>query len=243
MEIEMFKGRRHAIATTALLLMGLSGSGGVWAQGSPTCIDPPPIGGPATPHAAPAGWSVYSNTPDVIVGDGPWPGLSGEVIYDVSGPSASGGTMGFFLGMGINRSYYERWSTTLTGLTAGTTYRVALEWQQASIRGGAVASGGGFQMTVDGNSTDYAPVGSAATDTWQTAVKTFVATGPTAQLIIGTAVTPGFNGAVVADSGAACSVVAGPTAVPVSSPAGLAALGLLLAAGATFSLRRRAAIR
>ena len=237
----MFKERIHTIAATVLLLLGLSGSVGVLAQGAPVCIDPAPIGGPATPHAAPPGWSVYSETPDVIVGDGPWPGGGSEVIYDVSGPSASGGTMGFFIGLG-SRSYYERWSTTLTGLTAGTTYRVALEWQQASIRGGAVASGGGFQMTVDGNSTDYAPVGSAATDTWQTAVKTFVATGSTAQLIIGPAVTPGFDGVVVADSGAACSTVTDPTAVPLTSPAGLLALGLLLAAGASFSLRRRASV-
>ena len=239
----MFKAKMHASAMAALLLMGLSGSGGVLAQGAPVCIDPPPIDGPAAANTAPQGWSVYSNTPDVIVGDGPWPGLSGEIIYDISGPSASGGTMGFFLGLGLGRSYYERWSTTLTGLTVGTTYQVAFEWQQASIRGGTVASGGGFRMTVDGDSTDYAPVGTAATDTWQTAVKTFVATAPTAQLIIGAPEIAGFNGAVVADSGSACSLVVGPTGVPVTSRAGLLALGLLLAAGATFSLRRRAAIR
>ena len=224
-------------AITACVLFGL-GSGVAWAQGAPGCIDPAPINGPAAAHAAPAGWLVDLNSPDVIVGNGPWPGGGSEVIYDVSGPSASGGTMGFFLGMSTG-PWYERWSTTLSGLTAGQTYSVALEWQQASIRGGAVASGGGFRMTVDGNSTDYAPVGTAATDTWQTAVKTFVATGPTAQLIIGTTVTPGFDGAVVVDSGAACSTVVPPAAVPTVTSFGMLGMGALLAAGAAFSLRRR----
>lgn len=224
-------------AITVCVLLGLS-SGVAWAQGAPVCLDPPPIDGPAVAHSAPAGWSVNLKTPDVIVGDGPWPGGGSEVIYDVSGPSASGGTMGFFLGLS-GEDWYERWSTTLTGLTAGQTYSVALEWQQASIRGGTVASGGGFRMTVDGDSTDYAPVGTAATDTWQTAVKTFVATGPTAQLIIGTSVTAGFDGAVVVDSGAACSTIGPPAAVPTVTSFGMLGMGALLAAGAAFSLRRR----
>ena len=84
-------------AITVCVLFGL-GSGVAWAQGAPVCIDPPPIDGPAAPSAAPVGWSVYSESPDVIVGNGPWPGFSGEEIYDISGPSTSGGTMGFFIG-------------------------------------------------------------------------------------------------------------------------------------------------
>lgn len=77
-----------------LAIFGLmAGSQASFAQ---VCIDPPPIGGPQGVGTAPPGWSVAANTPDVVAGNGPWPG-GGYTISDVSGTSTSGGTMGLFL--------------------------------------------------------------------------------------------------------------------------------------------------
>ncbi len=123
------------------------------AQQAPICVDPPPIGGPPGVGVAPAGWSVAQNTPDIISGNGLWPG-GGYTVSDITGTSTSGGTMGLFLNQ--DPGYVESWQTTLTGLTAGVTYQVAIEWQQATLAqngGGSLWSGGQIRLTVDGNST------------------------------------------------------------------------------------------
>jgi hypothetical protein len=202
------------------------------------------MNGPPGVGVAPAGWSVASNTPDIVAGNGLWPG-GGYTISDVGGNSSSGGTMGLFLNE--STGYVEAWQTTLTGLTAGTTYQVAVEWQQATLAqngGGSLWSGGTLRLTVDGNSTDYTSSGSTAGDTWQTAVKVFTATGPTANLVMGHTPQAGVDGMVVADSGGACQVVTGggaPQGLPVPTLSQWALIVLMLAlAGITgVALRRR----
>lgn len=204
-----------------------------------TCIDPPPIGGTPCASCAPVGWSVAQNSPDIIAGNGTWPG-GGYTVTDVNGASTSGGSMGLFLSQ---TGYVESWQTTLTGLTAGVTYQVAVEWQQATlsqIGGGTVWSGGQLRMTVDGNSTDYTSTGSVSGDTWQQAAKTFVATGTTANLVLGHS-PANSNGMVVADSGSGCSI--GPpqaaATIPTLSEITLGAMSLLLAAWGVLALRNR----
>jgi hypothetical protein len=206
------------------------------------CIDPPPIGGTPAVGAAPVGWAVAQNSPDIISGNGPWPGGS-YTTSDVAGSSTSGGTMGLFLNE--STSYVESWQTTLTGLTAGTTYQVAIEWQQATLAqdgGGSSWSGGQLRITVDGDSTDYTSTGSTAGDGWQPAVKIFTATGPTANLVLGHTPQSGLNGMVVADSGEACSIV-GPTAptaqIPTLPEFALGGLALLVALLGAVGLRSR----
>jgi hypothetical protein len=224
-----------SLAAAALLL----GANVALAQ---TCIDPPPIGGAPQVGAAPVGWSVASNSPDIIAGNGLWPG-GGYTVSDISGPSTSGGSMGLFLSQ---PGYVEAWQTTLTGLTAGTTYQVAVEWQQATlaqIGGGSLWTGGQLRLTVDGNSTDYTSTGSIAGDSWQPAVKVFTAIGPTANLVMGHSPTNVF-GMVVADSGAACSLGGGgpPQAaatIPTLSEVALGAMSLLLAIWGVMALRNR----
>jgi hypothetical protein len=211
------------------------------AQSAPICLNPPPINGAPSTGAAPVGWAVAVNTPDIVNGNGPWPG-GGYTISDVSGTSTSGGTMGLFLNEGVG--YQESWQTTLTGLTIGQTYQIAIEWQQGTLSqngGGDTWSGGSLRMSVDGNVTDYAPVGTAASDVWQVATITFVATGTSAVFVLGATPGPGSN-MVVADSGAACSIVvptqaAGP--VPALPLAGLGALGAALALIGGFVMRSR----
>jgi hypothetical protein len=215
-----------------------------FAQNAPICVNPPPIGGTPSVGAAPAGWSVASNTPDIIAGNGTWPG-GGYTISDISGPSTSGGSMGLFLNE--STGYVESWQTVLTGLTAGVTYQVAIEWQQASltqIGGGRSWSGGTLRMSVDGNASDYTAAGTAASDTWQVATKNFVATGPTAVFVLGKTPTTGLNGMVVADSGAACSIVVPQVetpivGVPTLSVFGLGGMALSAAMWGAFALRNR----
>lgn len=208
------------------------------------CVDPPPIGGTPSVGAAPAGWSVAANTPDIVAGNGLWPG-GGYTISDIGGTSTSGGSMGLFLSE--PSGYVESWQTTLTGLTSGVTYQVAVEWQQATLTpnsGGTGWSGGHLRITVDGNSTDYTSTGSVAGDAWQLATKVFTATGPTANLVLGH--TPeAVYGMVVADSGGACSIanppppqVTPPAIIPTLSEWSLMLLGLMLAAAATWRMRK-----
>jgi hypothetical protein len=213
------------------------------AQQAPICVDPPPIGGPPGVGVAPAGWSVAQNTPDIISGNGLWPG-GGYTVSDITGTSTSGGTMGLFLNQ--DPGYVESWQTTLTGLTAGVTYQVAIEWQQATLAqngGGSLWSGGQIRLTVDGNSTDYTSSGTIAGDTWQTAVKVFTATGPTANFVLGHTSQPGVFGMVVADSGGACSVVGGPqltaSGIPTLSEISLGAMAVLVALWGLVTMRSR----
>jgi hypothetical protein len=207
-----------------------------------TCIDPPPIGGTPCVGCAPVGWAVAQNSPDIISGNGAWPG-GGYTVSDISGNSTSGGSMGLFLSQA---GYVESWQTTLTGLTAGTTYQVAVEWQQATlsqIGGGTVWTGGQLRLTVDGNSTDYTSTGTVAGDTWQQAAKTFTAIGTTANLVLGHSPTNLF-GMVVADSGSGCSIGPPPppqaaATIPTTSEIALGAMSLLLAIWGVVVLRNR----
>lgn len=214
----------------------------VAAQSAPICIDPPAISGTPAAATAPVGWAVAQNSPDIIAGNGPWPNFSGFTISDVSGPSPSGGSMGLFLSQADG--YVETWQTTLTGLTVGQSYQVALFWQQGTGRGDPPSidfwSGGPFRVSVDGNPTDYVGVGTASTDTWQLATKTFTATAATAVLEIGGVVGPAFR-MVVADSGNACAALQPPrsTSVPTAPVAMLAVLGGLMSLLGGLVLRRR----
>jgi hypothetical protein len=246
------KIRQHGLAISLALALASATSN---AQQTPICIDPPAINGTPGAATAPAGWSApptYSppiapNTPDIIAGNGPWPGFAGFTISNVTGPSPSGGTMGNFLGdPPVNSvTYVEFWSTTLTGLTPGQTYSVAVYWQQASgeddpPNNDFAWSGGRLRMSVDGNPTDYTGVGTPATDTWQLAVKTFTATGTTAVFELGK--TPeNFFGMVVADTGNACAALGNSavTQVPTASPIALGAMGAGLLLWALYGLRRR----
>ena len=172
--------------------------------GATTAIALPTIEGAPAFGVAAAGWTVGDETPDIIAGNGAWPGGFGYVVSNVSGPSPEGGTMGLFLNNGTNTfptALGETWKTPLAGLEVGKNYSVAVKWQQATLAGGAVYEGGQLKMTVDGVETVFTGTGTAATDDWQTAIVTFVATSTTANFEMGMKVSP-TNGAIVIDSGA-----------------------------------------
>jgi hypothetical protein len=234
----MFKACAVSLSVASAILACSS----IFAQQTAICIDPPPINGAPAAATAPAGWSIGQNTPDIVAGNGAWPGFTDFTLSDFSGASPSGGTVGVFIGQS-DVSYVETWQTTLTGLTVGLTYQVALNWQQVSGRedapGTLAWSGGQFRIVVDGNPTDYVGTGTAATDTWQVAVKTFVATSTTAVLEIGKTPETG-NGLVAADSGSACALAARRVSeVPLASSTALGVLALGVSVWGLYGLRRR----
>ncbi len=169
-----------------------------------TPISLPTIEGAPAFGVAATGWTIGDETPDIIAGNGAWPGGAGYVVSDVSGLSPQGGTMGLFLNNGTNTfptALGETWKTPLTGLTVGQSYSVSVNWQQATLAGGATYSGGQLKMIVDGVETVFTGTGTPSTDDWQTAIVTFVATSTTANFEMGMKVSA-TNGAIVIDSGA-----------------------------------------
>ncbi|MDA7804331.1 PKD domain-containing protein, partial [Crocinitomix sp.] len=142
------------------------------------CIPLPAMDGTPSPSMAPAGWTIWIPSPDLISGLGPWPGGGGYVTYDVDGFSEAGGEMSMMLAT-AGGFVTEGIQTTLTGLTAGLTYEVSLEWQQATLSNVSnVYAEGRLSVTVEGTETIFTSVG-GLDDGWQVATVTFVASGPT----------------------------------------------------------------
>lgn len=143
------------------------------------CLPLPAISSAPAVGAAPPGYNVWQNTPDIISGNGAWPG-GGYTVSNVNGTSAAGGTMGMFLqNGGAPASQAEGWQTTFTGLTIGQTYSVSCQWQQATLSGGVTYSGGNLHVTVNGIPTLFTSSGGVG-DPWQVATVTFTATATTA---------------------------------------------------------------
>ena len=182
------------------------------------CIDPPAINGSPAVGAAPTGWSLYSQTPDIILGNGLWPGGT-FTVSNVSGLSSSGGEMGLFLANSLIR---EGWQTTLTNLTVGELYTVKLEWEKATLSDSTpLFSGGQLYLEVAGVSQTFSSVNSAGADSWQIAAITFTATSTT-ETLKAAATNSSFDdgisgGAIVVDSGGACAVVTGDTTAPTAT--------------------------
>ncbi|NOQ75160.1 MAG: T9SS type B sorting domain-containing protein [Crocinitomix sp.] len=159
-----------------LILILLSSNSGQ----SQTCIPLTSIDGAPAVFAAPTGWSTVGLTPDIVAGEGPYPGGGGYVISEVEGFSLAGGEMSLLLAFGVSTEGIE---TTLTGLTPGFSYSVSLEWQQATLANDDVNySQGRLAITVDGDETLFTSDG-GVDDAWQVASVTFVASGATATFL------------------------------------------------------------
>ncbi len=191
-----------------------------------TCVDLPQISGPSCYSCYPVGWSPVNGqgTPDMIQGDGVHPFGSDYVVSNIGGASVDGGAMGLFLDS--SNSTNEGWTTTLSGLSSGTTYAITLQWQQATMvytrNNGRTFSfiGGGLEIIVDGQISEFFGNGTAAGDDWQVAEVVFVANGSTATIAAnlidnsGTGTTTtnnqnwGNGGAIVIDAGSTCVLTA-----------------------------------
>ncbi len=187
-----FKNKTFSVLTLLLISATLSFS--------QTPINPPAVSGAPAVGIAPGGWSILQPSPDIINGNGPWPG-GFYTVQDVDGVSCSGGAMSLCLSSanGIGESL----QTTLTGLTNAATYVVSVEWQQCTLAGPPNYAAGTMSMSVGaGPQTVFTSTGTVS-DGWQTASITFVAVGTTAVLRVGKTV-QSFDGAIVFDAGVTC---------------------------------------
>jgi hypothetical protein len=177
--------------------------------GATTAIVLPSIdGSPAVAGASP-GWNVGNETPDIISGNGPWPGGYSYVVSNVSGVSPQGGTMGLFLNNSIldfPTALGETWTTPLSGLEVGKTYSISVNWQQATLTGGQTYDGGQLKMILNGVETLFTSTGTVGGDDWQTATLTFVASSANMTLEMGVKEST-TRGAIVIDSGAVLAPV------------------------------------
>jgi hypothetical protein len=190
-----------------------------------TCVDVPNMDGTPGISTAPPGWTPYNSTPDIINGNGLWPGGGTYVVTEVNGFSTSGGEMGLFLhngGSGGVNGFSESWSTVLTGLTIGLVYDVDVEWQQAALTNGGFDYDGvsGLRMWASnsGTAVNYTSSGGLS-DVWRTETYTFTASATTETFIIGVIAGGASNAAIVVDGGAICvpGCRAGTTAPPLSA--------------------------
>ena len=150
-----------------------------WGQ---ICVNLPVINGQTGTSVAPNGWTIWNSTPDIINGNGTYPGVAQAVITNVNGSSNGGGEMAFFLINAALGSNTEGLKTTINGLTPGVQYQVALQWQQVTLDYNAVISdpsGGKLEIHLDGSLLSTFTSSGDVNDNWQTASVTFIATAPT----------------------------------------------------------------
>jgi hypothetical protein len=149
----------------------------------------PEINGGAGINRAPAGWQMATHTPDIINGNGPWPGGNYVIIDIDGGNSPYGGSMGLFLERADGSTPAESWKTLVSGLNKGENYTFRLAWQQATVKRedgtGAIYSGGQLRVLVDGKENLFNATGSAAGDGWQYADLSFVAEKNSSEIQIG----------------------------------------------------------
>ena len=148
-------------------------------------IELPSINSASAVNTAPDGWTISEPSPDIIDGNGPWPG-GGWVASDISADSPFGNTMALSLSntAGVN----ETISTTLSGLMPGQTYSFQVAWQQATLtnpNSSTTYSGGALQVAIDGEEQIFSSEGGAGSDDWQIETVTFTATSETATVELG----------------------------------------------------------
>lgn len=160
------------LSLLVILIMGIN----TWGQ---TCLELPEINGIPQSFVSPSGWNIWNSTPDIIVGNGSYPGSAYGTITDVDGTSIAGGEMAFFLINGSLGNNTEALRTEITGLTPGNIYLVAIEWQQVTLDysiGVIDPAGGKLGVFLDGVQLATFTSSGGIDDSWQTAFVTFTAT-------------------------------------------------------------------
>lgn len=149
----------------------------------------PEISGGVGINRAPAGWQLATHTPDIIAGNGPWPGGNYVVLDIDGGNSPYGGNMGLFLERADGSTPAESWKTMVSGLSKGESYTFRLAWQQSTVKRddgtGAIYSGGQLRVLIDGKENLFNSTGTVANDGWQYADLSFVAEKSSSEIQIG----------------------------------------------------------
>lgn len=171
---------------------------------SQVCVTLPDIDGVPASAVSPTGWTIWHSTPDIILGNGSYPGTALANIAHVNGSSLAGGEMTFFLINGVLGANTEGISTELTGLSPGTSYFFSVQWQQVTLDYMGISAdpaGGKLGMYLDGSLMEVFESTGGLNDLWQTATKSFVATASTHTLSLkGELLDNSSRGAIVIDN-------------------------------------------
>lgn len=161
------------LSAILFLLFGFS-----WLANGQVALDLPLIEGNPNQNVCPANWQIWETSPDLIAGNGPWPGGT-YTMEDIEDGVVDGKSMGLFLANKSTKG--EGWTTTLTGLKKGRKYSISIQWQQCTLTnyGGITYTGGDLFMSVDSTEKVFQSKG-GINDSWQTATIDFTATSTTA---------------------------------------------------------------
>lgn len=183
------------------------------AQTATICLEAPTMnysGTPPTYGVAPAGWSVVNGYPSMVAATNPSATGSGGIINHISGPSRSGGAIVHVYGSGS--SNYGAIQSSLTGLTIGQAYTVAIEWQRTQVTNSGISYylDGDLFIQVQGNDRQvYTSSLGAAADDWMIALYSFTATSNSAWIAVGVMADSGSqsskNPSIVFDAGNVCA--------------------------------------
>ena len=142
----------------------------------------PPIEGEQAVNAAPSGWTIMKDSPDIITGNGFW--SSSYNTYWVNGVNGdtTNGNMAFFIA--LPSGYSEGWKTTASKLTVGETYSVSFQWQQVRYytKDKIWYAGGGLAIGINGK--EYTYDHDSFEDSWHNATVVFEADSTDVEITI-----------------------------------------------------------
>lgn len=144
-----------------------------------TCIELPELNGTPQLSSAPAGWSTWYGTPDIITGNGNYPTGIAANIFDVNENSTAGGEIVFLIINSANGLNTESITTSINNLTPGEEYSFSLEWQQATLDYTNFSNdftGGKLGIYLDGSIHSIFQSNGNIEDNWQVATVNFTAT-------------------------------------------------------------------
>ncbi|UKN03151.1 hypothetical protein K6119_06440 [Paracrocinitomix mangrovi] len=133
----------------------------------------PLIDGSPKSDTAPPNWTKIGDSPDLIKGNGEWPGGS-YTMENIDGGTLNGESMGLFLCNKNDKP--EGWSTTLKGLEIDKKYAFSLSWQQCVLTNfsSVTYSGGDLAVIVNGKEFVYSS-DNGVKDKWQNITVEFTA--------------------------------------------------------------------
>jgi len=100
----------------------------IYTSNAQTYIELPPLDRSPCASCTAPGYNPGTGTPDFITGNGPHPFGGPRTVSNVNGSSTSGGSSMAFLLLD------ETITHTLSSLTPGDMYTIAVDWKQATYR-------------------------------------------------------------------------------------------------------------
>jgi hypothetical protein len=155
------------------------------------CLEYPEIDGSECVVCTPEGWTEIGITsPDIIPGDGSWPG-GGCIVDGLAGESPGGGNMILFVAVGSS-NYEEGMETSVNGLIEGQQYGFGLYWQNVELINCGNYTGGDLLIELDGEEYEF-----SGADEWEFIEICFVVSSSSVDIALSIISDGGFNALVV----------------------------------------------